>query len=165
MPDSPAPSPDSPDRRNSRGVSVLDAARLLGTTPDSVRAKLRRRSLEGYRDNDGRWRVLLPDGMGGGRDSRPTEHTPSADATATVATVADSHAELIAELRARIQSLERRLDEAQAERRLQQEAHEAEVDRLLTVVEQLSAERRAPERRPWPGLRRWWRRFVEGESG
>ena len=38
----------------------------------------------------------------------------------------------------------------------------AERDRLLALVEQLAAERRQAERRPWPGLKAWLRRLWEG---
>src|SRR5690242_5716920 len=41
--------------------SLKDAAARLGTTTEAVRARIRRHSLEGYRDNHGRWRVRLPD--------------------------------------------------------------------------------------------------------
>ncbi len=147
MLDSPVPSSDGSDRRNCRGVSVLEAARLLGTTPDSVRARLRRRSLEGYRDNAGRWRVVLPDRTGDGSNRLPTEQRRGGDA---VATVGDSQAELIAELRVRIEDLRAAL-EVERER----------VDRLMAAL----AERpRPPERRPWPGLKAWWRRVWEGEG-
>ena len=60
--------------------------------------------------------------------------------------------DLIAELRARIETLERRLDEGHAER-----------GRLLALLESALAERR-PEWRPWPGLRAWWRRVWEGDE-
>jgi chromosome segregation ATPase len=42
-------------------IDVLEAARRLGLTPDAVRARLRRGTLEGYRDNSGNWRIVLND--------------------------------------------------------------------------------------------------------
>ena len=42
-------------------IDVLEAARRLGVTPDAVRAKLRRGTLEGYRDNSGNWRIVSTD--------------------------------------------------------------------------------------------------------
>ncbi len=131
MPDSPSPSLDRPDRR---GLSVLEAARRLGTTPDAVRSRLRRRTLEGYRDNVGRWHVVLPDGTGDSRDGQPTEHVAPDDVIPTVATVADGRAELVAELRTNIARLE------------------AEVAFLRGEL----------ERRRWPGLWPALRRFWEG---
>jgi hypothetical protein len=40
-------------------IDVLEAARRLGITPDAVRARLRRGSIEGYRDNTGNWRTNM----------------------------------------------------------------------------------------------------------
>src|SRR3954453_22803572 len=40
-------------------ISVQEAARRLGKSVDAMRSALRRKSLEGYRDNQGDWRVLL----------------------------------------------------------------------------------------------------------
>ena len=62
-------------------------------------------------------------------------------------------AELVAELRARIAEQAAALKDLRVER-----------DRLLALVEQLAAERREPARRPWPGLRAWWRRLWAGEG-
>jgi chromosome segregation ATPase len=45
-------------------TDVLEAARRLGITPDAVRARLRRGSLEGYRDNTGNWRIVSNDTTG-----------------------------------------------------------------------------------------------------
>jgi len=42
-------------------IDVLEAARRLGLTPDAVRARLRRGTLEGYRDNSGSWRIVSSD--------------------------------------------------------------------------------------------------------
>ena len=39
--------------------SLAEAARRLGATTEAVRARLKRKSLEGFRDNKGRWRVRL----------------------------------------------------------------------------------------------------------
>jgi chromosome segregation ATPase len=45
-------------------IDVLEAARRLGITPDAVRARLRRGSLEGYRGNTGNWRIVSNDTTG-----------------------------------------------------------------------------------------------------
>jgi chromosome segregation ATPase len=42
-------------------IDVLEAARRLGVTPDAVRARLRRGTIEGYRDNSGNWRIVSND--------------------------------------------------------------------------------------------------------
>ena len=41
----------------SNTLSVLEAARRLGKSPDAIRGALRRGTLPGYRGNDGEWRV------------------------------------------------------------------------------------------------------------
>lgn len=62
---------DPSDRTSdSRGVDVQDAARILRLSTDAVRAKLRRGTLEGYRDNRGNWRVLVSDRMRQDGDSQ-----------------------------------------------------------------------------------------------
>lgn len=100
-----------------RAVDVLEAALRLNITPDAVRAKLRRRTLEGFRDNQGRWRVVLPDTIGdtttSSRDTteRPTDTTATVDRSAVAALEAT-----VGELRARVDSLE------------------DERDRLLTIL-------------------------------
>ena len=131
-------------------LTLAQAAVRLGVTQDTVRRRIKRRELTAIRDNRGRFLVLLPPTEAPGA---PRGFPPRQD---------DS--ELIGELRTRIESLERRLDEAQAERRQRQEAHEAEQAQLLALLETALVERRLPERRPWPGLRAWWRRLIEGEG-
>jgi hypothetical protein len=54
-------------------IDVLEAARRLGITPDAVRARLRRGSLEGYRDNTGNWRIVSNDTTGD-TPSEPPRH-------------------------------------------------------------------------------------------
>ena len=55
-------------------LSLPEAARRLDTTTEALRARLRRKSVEGFRDNRGRWRVLLPDDL-------TTDQTPSGEAS------------------------------------------------------------------------------------
>lgn len=117
-----------------KAVDVVEAARRLGITPDAVRAKLRRRSLEGFRDNQGRWHVVLPDTIGGSRNTTSPVAAPAGDTTGHDAAVArqDSGSSepdreaIIAELRARVASLE------------------ADKERLMTMLETVV-------RRPPPG--------------
>ncbi len=67
-----------------------------------------------------------------------------------------------AALRERVEELKADLDR---ERRRAEEAErrQAEQDRRLDEILRELGELRE-ERRRWPGLRRWWRRFVEGEG-
>ena len=97
-----------------RTVDVLEAGKALGITPDAVRAKLRRRTLEGFRDNHGRWRVVLPD---------TTTDTPS-DIREAVATRRDTTPEELAGLQATVAELRARVESLEGER-----------DRLLSILE------------------------------
>ena len=51
--------PDMPDNRMS-GLTLQEAARRLGITPEGVRKRLQRGQIKGYRAA-GRWHVLLDD--------------------------------------------------------------------------------------------------------
>ncbi len=53
-------SPEIPDRqRPATTVSVAEAAHALGISHDALRSRLRRGTLEGFKDGD-EWRVVLP---------------------------------------------------------------------------------------------------------
>lgn len=55
------------------GVGIAEAARLLGISPNAVKMRLKRSSLQGYKKG-GIWQVVLADS---GRDRPPTsEPTP-----------------------------------------------------------------------------------------
>jgi len=63
-------SPEIPDRqRQVTTVSVAQAAHALGISHDALRSRLRRRTLEGFKDGD-EWRVVLP------VDRQPTGDVP-----------------------------------------------------------------------------------------
>ncbi len=120
-------------------VTIDQAAARLGAYPGTIRRRIKRGELRARRGNRGQWLVELP----------PTPEVHRAlDRAPTQA-----ESELVAELRATIHRLERELGDAKA--REQQ---------VLTLLSQALAERRQPERRPWPGLRRWFRRVWEGEG-
>jgi len=53
-------SPETPDRhRQASTVNVAEAARALDISHDALRSRLRRGTLEGFKDGD-EWRVVLP---------------------------------------------------------------------------------------------------------
>ncbi len=134
MPDEPIPLPR--------------AARLLGLTPEAVRQRVKRGEIEAFRDNRGRWQVRL----GESDQQRLATPLPSAEELAGTKAELARWQERADQLANRLADRDRELLEVKAER-----------DRLLGLVEQLAAERR-PERRPWPGLKAWWRRVWEGEG-
>jgi hypothetical protein len=90
-------------------VSVIDAAAVLGITPDSVRARLRRGSLAGEK-RGATWVVHLdPSSSRAEDDRRVTRHDTPRDVTRQ----RDSHRdELIEELRADKHFLQEQLDRA-----------------------------------------------------
>ena len=56
----PTGSPETPDRqRQASTVSVAEAAHALGISHDALRSRLRRGTLDGFKDGD-EWRVVLP---------------------------------------------------------------------------------------------------------
>ncbi len=69
---------DRPDvTRQDATVGVVEAAHLLGTTTDAVRARLRRGTLQGHKVN-GEWQVIIPAPTVGQQDA--TEHQQDATA-------------------------------------------------------------------------------------
>jgi len=69
---------DRPDvTRQDATVGVVEAAHLLGTTTDAVRARLRRGTLQGHKV-DGEWQVIIPEPTVGQQDA--TEHQQDATA-------------------------------------------------------------------------------------
>lgn len=124
---------DSPARR---AVSIVVAARRLNLTSDAVRLRLKRRTLEGYRDNRGRWMVYLdsarPDHQAADRSDATTEQSPD-------------QASLIKDLLARLETLEKERPAGQAEliaelrARLADRSREAEQLRLDLERERVGA--------------------------
>ena len=175
-----------PDGQGGAWVTLAEAARRLDRAPDTLRkkAKAGKLDLPARQDNHGVWHILLPDvpAMPAGDAGQAVEGVP--DGPAIDAGIAG----LLAERDARIADLEGRLADVEAravarevelatlrERVAQQDRiigerdariadALAERDRLLTMLDETLAERRQPERRPWPGLRAWWRRVWEGEE-
>lgn len=148
---------------NRPAADVLEAARRLGITPDSVRARLRRRTLEGFRDNAGRWWVYLPGGTSqSSTDIAQGINVVSADTTRGGRVVsADRMADLMTEtaaLREKLAAAEQRLMDAeshaaarltdrdrqvadlQAERDRLRADHAAEIARLTSIIERRDRE-------------------------
>ena len=128
-------------------LTVIEAARRLGVTPQAVRARIKRGSLEKRLDNRGNVLVAVADTYEQARTTPP-----------------DSRDQTLLALREQVARLEERVAAAESVkgelRRELDEVKERER-RLLALVERLTAERR-PARRPWPGIRAWWRWLIEG---
>jgi hypothetical protein len=120
---------------------VAEAARRLGKSPDAIRSALRRKTLEGYRDNQGDWRI-------------PMEVLPTVDAASSPAVDAlrqeldRLHEEL---RRARVLSDDRQATVADLRERLGRvEGAVAAKDELIAELKAMLAEARRP----------WWRRWI-----
>ena len=113
--------------------SLVEAAKRLGATTEAVRARVKRKSLEGFQDNKGRWRVFLPDGQ-------TPDRTLSSEASSCLSEqvqAASEHDLTTIQMRERIAWLEGKLEGAEA--RLSDRDRElmevkAERDRLLTLI-------------------------------
>ena len=138
-----------PDRN---WYTLRQAAAKLRVSKETVRQRAKAGELDSQRDNRGRILVLLAAEVDdlGARNDKPPGVKETAELGAKPG--GNRQAALVAELRARIAEQAAALEDLRVER-----------DRLLALVEQLAAERR--QRRPWPGLRAWWRRLIDGESG
>jgi len=70
---------DRPDvTRQDATVGVVEAAHLLGTTTDAVRARLRRGTLQGHKV-DGEWHVVVPAPTVGQQDATEHQHNATVD--------------------------------------------------------------------------------------
>jgi hypothetical protein len=74
-------------RGTHRGVTVHEAAAALGLTPEAVRARLRRGTLNGYKADDDTWRVRLPDDASLSNLDNEGRQSPPDDAHHTVTDV------------------------------------------------------------------------------
>jgi hypothetical protein len=138
-----------------RWVSISEAARVLEITRQAVQRRIGRGTLETRTEGTGnRSRLLVrvpPPPQEPGRQPvrQPSPATGAADVQIArleerLAAAEESRAELRREL---------------AEVKAALEVERERVDGLLSLL----AERR-PERRPWPGLKAWWRRVWAGEG-
>lgn len=152
---------------------TLDEARSrTGLHPDTLRKQIRKGEREGRKDNHGRWLVRIdPDEPGLLPGPARSEAHPGHPDLARALAERDVHIARLEERLAAVDELKaelrRMVDQARAdverERRRAEETErrQAEQDRRLDdVLRELREERR----RPWPGLRRWWRRVWEGEG-
>lgn len=108
---------DTRGHSSGRRVSVDEAARALGLTVDAIRKRVQRGTIPHEKDQAGRVRIIL--------DAPETLQDEHPDTTGL------AQSELVEELRDRIRSLERHLDE-------EREARTEERRRYDTVIAQLS---------------------------
>ncbi len=160
---------DRPDvTRQDATVGVVEAAHLLGTTTDAVRARLRRGTLQGHKV-EGEWRVIVPAPTVGQQDATEHQQDATVDRQDTQQSGARTPTVDLAPLVSHIATLEdqvQRLTEASTI--WQVRARQAEEQ-----LKQLTAGNVAPENAPeavespqtnesepqgfWDRVRRFWR--------
>ncbi len=153
---------DTTDRATRHDVvSVAEAADVLGITPDSVRARLRRGSLAGEKQGT-TWMVHL---------GRATRHDTPRDVTRQRDTTSrdSDRDELLEELRNDKRYLQDQLDRAL--RQLEAERQRADVLQLRAIGTGETSLSEATGSSPandtgLRGIRAWWRRWLgsHGES-
>jgi hypothetical protein len=139
-----------------RTVTVPEAARLLGKTPDAVRGLVRRGTLVATRVNAGRPRVILPDG----RETGATADQPSLDGPATVETGGT-----VATVDPLIDDLRERLGKAELEAvELRRQVGDLRVELATAKTEVVAKEALVVELREQLAWHRrpWWRRWTGG---
>jgi hypothetical protein len=142
---------------DARTVTVPEAARILSKTPDAVRGLVRRGTLVATRGNDGRPRVILPDGRGTGAtaDQPPLDGPATVETGGTVATPSRDSDLLVADLRDRLGKTELEAVELRrqvADLRVELATAKTEVTAKEALVVELR-EQVAWHRQPW--WRRW----------
>ncbi len=124
------------DQTTVRMVSVAEAARALGISSEAVRMRLRRKSLDGHRNDAGRWQVELVS----------TEPSSVGDATNGAADTSDGSPQTkivdgVADLRAERDRLLGMLEATLAERRDQPPSVLTSLRRLMATVTDWLVER------------------------
>ena len=166
--------------RAAKLVPLRVAAGAYGVSKEALRRRIHRGELEHRTDNHGRLLVPLPANVVEEVDTKvpPKRRQPDAEDVPTVAALRRELAttreqvvrleerlgfaeELKAELRRQVEQARADL-ERERRRADESERRQAELDRRLDEVLRHLGELREERRRPWPGLRAWWRRLVEG---
>ena len=130
-------------------MTLAEAARVLGVRRQSVQKRITRGTLQTRVEHNGnRHRVLvqLPDPL-----PQPVQQAVTEPGAHLVPDARDVE---LAVLRERLTVTEARIGELKGELATER----VRVDALITAL----AER--PARRPWPGLKAWWRRVWEGDG-
>ncbi len=129
-------------------LPLVDAAARLGLTPEALRKRLQRGSLDGYK-RDGQWYAWLPGAVAGrqdaaGHDGLPRQDTPPA----AVQTRQDSHqdtAAVAAAITSELDTLKSEVSFLRDELRRRDEAHAVEIQRRDESAER-EREQHAQER-------------------
>jgi excisionase family DNA binding protein len=124
------------DRTSSNRLSVYEAAEVMGVTVDAIRKRVSRGTIPHERDDDGRVWVLLDTDQDAASKVQDTDQPQSASDV------------LISEMRDRIASLERQLEQ---ERQANSEHRRLLAAALERIPPQLEAPQESSEPRESPG--------------
>ncbi len=169
-------------------LPIPDAARRLRVTPQAIRGRIGRGTLEAReerRGNRARTLVRLPANVPEPAAEAVSEGAPEPiperddmvaglrehvvrleEQLAAAERVAAERARFEEEVRAELRrTVEQQRADLDRERHRAEEAERRQADqdrRLDEALRRLGELQEQARRQPWPGLRRWWRRFVEG---
>lgn len=128
--------PGQPAGQRQDGVELAAAAKTLNLTVETVRKRLQRGKIKGWKAEDGTWRVVLPRQDKPGQEAGQEQDKPGQIPPDLVSTLRDEIAFLREQLRARDEEVHR--------------AHvllQASQQQVLQLTDQRQVEQPAPERR------------------
>jgi DNA-binding transcriptional MerR regulator len=131
-------------------LTLIEAGQALGISPDAVRMRIKRGSMQAEKDAEGRWLVWVD--VEQAAAEREVEREPGAAGERDL----EREGELSAEaLRAQIAVLEARLAAAESER----DFLRTQVENLI-MIQGMTAQKALPN----PARRGWWARLFGGSS-
>jgi hypothetical protein len=133
-------------------ATMVEAAVILGVSPDTLKRRLQRGELKGYQEETPqgfRWIIELPD------DPGPSNHSSAAPADAPAAAGAEETLrELVDVLKDEVSELRQQLQTQAAAHQEQLEAKDKQIEQLHVLLQQAQAALPAPKEN-----RSWWRRL------
>jgi len=133
-------------------LTLVEAGQALGISPDAVRMRIKRGSMQAEKGEDGRWLVWVDTEQAAAE--REAEREPDAAGEREL-----EHEEReLRELAARIEALEARLEELRGERDFLRRQVEN-----LTFAQGMAAQAQAQKALPNPERRSWWARLWGGK--
>ena len=137
-------------------LTLIEAGQALGISPDAVRMRIKRGTMQAEKDEDGRWLVWVDVEQAAAERESEREAKQAEEREPEREGERD---ELSAEaLRARIGELERRLEELREERDFLRRQVEN-----LTFAQAMAAQAQAQKALPNPERRSWWARLWGGK--
>jgi glutathione S-transferase len=133
-------------------LTLIEAGQALGLSPDAVRMRIKRGTMRGEKDAEGRWLVWV--NTEGAEAEHEPEHEPEREPNASGEREPEPGEQSAEALRARIGELERRLEELSEER----DFLRTQLNNL-TFAQGMAAQAQAQKALPNPARRSWWARL------